>query len=648
MVSKHRKALLRRQARGTTYKLVHRPRNDENNGDTDGDGMEWVKEEDLRRNHAPRKRGNDYEDHENYEDYYDDDDGDEWVDNDAGDFYEEEEIDDEDGLHINASQPPKRLSGHPPSESTQKKIGGSDDIYADELTKEWKGYRENTAAHASAGPRQYPKHDTNIQEEQDDADDDDKLFDDEVECEVTDNFLRQLVFGTGNDAGDGDAFSETDADAMKDKDDDDRDHEGERYGIPQDAWQLLTDEEKAGVRAANARGAALGRSKVTPNAELGVDAVTAQPYPVHNITQRAIDRQFTEMMREFDVDAQINDAYTNDPRTHGALPMDKYLGALKEFVVERAGVNYSTSEPAKNKGLIHQLELLAYRAGAFDADSRGGVYKTTLASEKKARFAEEFRRETEQIRAEAALRLSRKALAENQEVEETYREQQPRRLVSFNGEDAVSSGEALPKLSETSAEVDLCSNRNLAKVHDGTPDQDNVVTCEPEEEEEEFRIAIIKSRDKRLDCETAVSVYSTYYNQPNVIRSTTTRGKQKSKRKVLPHDGDLKTSGVILDSYKKASGVNESSEGGKDKEDCNSSHSGTGTLQTSAATPILTLRSKDETKEEKKMRRQAVKMAQRERRQEKSALKKAYQTVGEMEKKRANASQTAKRTVHFL
>ncbi|CCW67369.1 unnamed protein product [Phytomonas sp. Hart1] len=619
MVSKYRKALRRQEARGTTYKLVHRSYEDQLNGESDGRGMVWVNEADLRRNHTTRRKGKDREDHYDYKE-----EGENWEDHDMVDW------DDEDELEL-LDFPPTITTSQPPN------LPG-----------------ENSILHGDAGSGQRQRLENSTpDEDEEEVADDDKLFDDEMECEVTDDFLRELVFGGVNNGGNDEAVDQTDIydfpGAMEGRGETtDPDHEGMRYGIPQDAWRLLTDEEKAGVQAANARGVSFGRSKIVPNAALGVDAITAQPYPVHDVMQGAMNRQFAEMMREFDVDAQINDAYTDDPRTHGALHMDKYMGALKEFIVERAGVDYSTSEPAKNKGLIHQLELLAYRAGVFDTDSHGGVYTTTMTSEKKKRFAEEFRNETERIRLEAALRQSRKALAEQQVIKELHPEQQPRKAVTFDMVDAVNNGDVSPKPSRAPSENDFCSNLNFEKKEDNAlHSRDNAISFKPEEEEE-FRIAVIKLRDKQLDCEKAVSVFSSYLHQPNVIRPTTNNSKPRSKDKCVIQGSEPKSVGVTLDSDTKASGLNGFSEGAKKRENSNSRHEETRTLHPSVTTLVPTIRFKDETNEEKKMRRQAVKMAQRERRQEKSALRKAYQIVSEVEKKRATTSLAAKRTVHFL
>ncbi|TPP52778.1 hypothetical protein CGC21_28265 [Leishmania donovani] len=316
---------------------------------------------------------------------------------------------------------------------------------------------------AAACPRDEDGHESEVASEADEEQEEEKLFDDEVEGEVTDDFLRQL-------------------------------------------------------------------------------------YPTHDTTQRALDRQFTEMMREFDADARLNDAYTDDPRTHGALPMDKYLTALEEFVASRAGIDVETAEPHKNKGLIQQLKYLSYHAGAFDSDARG-VYMTTILPEKQQRFVEEFQKGTEEIR----------------------------------------------------------------------------------------------------HCETAISAYSTYYNQPNVIQAPR-RSAQARRVKKAPVS---RRGGELIDT--EAESNNSHRNGDTDTSattlpTCDSDSEGTAPVDRGhrAVDVVLTVRRKDETKEEKMMRRQAVKAAQRERRQAKSALKHTYKEVESEELRRSATSQAARRTVHFM
>eukprot|EP00796_Vickermania_ingenoplastis_P000755 gene755-398_t len=403
-------------------------------------------------------------------------------------------------------------------------------------------------------------------------DDEDPLFEDAVEGGVTDDFLRQLVLGTGGAAPreewveEGDEEGEWEAEGGEEEEEEDIPMDGE-------VWRLLSEEERAGVLAARRRGTQRRRTAVPAH----VDPITGHAFPTHNTTTRAIDRQFTEMMKEFNVDADINDAYTDNPRTQGPLSVHQYIPALEEFVAERAGMDMETAELAKNKGRLQQLRLMAHREGAFDVDLRdGGVYFPTTQNEKQARFAESFMLETERIRAQAAARVRRARLA--QDAEATQLEEAPA----------------------------------------------------PEEETLVVQRAPARSKADRVDCETVVSTYSTYYNQPNVIRPPASSSGPGKPQHCHPKAG--------------RKGQPQHKSGNSDSDgDAISPSVGS----RAALGPLIIERPKDETKEEKKQRRQAVKAAQRERRLEKSQLKKAYKMVEAEESRRAATAATARKTVHF-
>ncbi|CBZ23889.1 conserved hypothetical protein [Leishmania mexicana MHOM/GT/2001/U1103] len=495
---------------------------------------------------------------------------------------------------------------------------------------------------AAACPRDEDGHECEVCSEANEEQEEEKLFDDEVEAEVTDDFLRQLVFGSGDggEGGEGDEDSD-DWDGLDEED--------------SEMWRLLTDDEKAAIKASRRRGTARRRRVVDPAVGEGgglsrTHAADGTEYPTHDTTQRALDRQFTEMMREFDADARLNDAYTDDPRTHGPLPMDKYLTALEEFVASRAGIDVETAEPHKNKGLIQQLKYLSHHAGAFDSDARG-VYMTTILPEKQQRFVEEFQKGTEEVRRAARMRLATRN----------------------TGATAAATAAAVAVPSDQAA------------VPAPPPEGDGTTG----EEEEELIVMEVKSKADRLDCETAISAHSTYYNQPNVIqvprRSAQTRRVKKAP--VSRSGGELTgaeagnnashrngsadiTATTVVRGGMISAGAAPSSSGS-----CNtaistissSAKKGSKTVQVREPTcdadreddttpervhrgvdAVLTVRRKDETKEEKMMRRQAVKAAQRERRQAKSALKNTYKEVESEELRRSATSQAARRTVHFM
>lgn len=295
-------------------------------------------------------------------------------------------------------------------------------------------------------------------EEEEEAEAEEPLFEDAIEGGVTDDFIRQLVLGTGGE-GEGDAFE-------GDEDWDFEEENEEDAGIPLDGevWRLLSEEERAGVLAAQQRGTQRVRTHANHPAPLS--------YPTHDVDSRPIDRQFTEMMREFNVDMQMNDVANTDPRTQGPLSVHKYISALEEFVADRAGMDMESAELLKNRGRLHQLRLLSHREGAFDVDTKdGGVFYPAIPSEKQARFAASFAEETERIRAEAAARV-RKA----QREEAAQRE---RGGADMRNETASSSS------SSSAYEVQKVRRNPKAS---------------------------------RVDCETVLSTYSTCANQPNVIR----------------------------------------------------------------------------------------------------------------------------------
>ncbi|EKF33035.1 hypothetical protein MOQ_003104 [Trypanosoma cruzi marinkellei] len=351
--------------------------------------------------------------------------------------------------------------------------------------------------------------------EEEEGEDDDKLFEDQEEVEFTDDFLREVVFGDGD------------------------------------------EEDGEEVRSAGG-----GAKSVTEHDE--------SVYVQHDVTKRGVDRQFTQMMREFNVDARLNDAYTDDPRAHGALGVDQYMRALEEFVVERAGVDYGTAEPRRNRGLIHQLQNMALSAGT-DMGPKGELYTTTVLPDKQARFLEEYQREAEEIRQAARERMQRQQL--DGPVE--------------NSVDAV---QAIQQ-----------------------DDDDNEV----------YVLREVEDKTNRLDCETVVSTYSTYYNQPNVIRAPSP-GRRRRRH------GDFSAAA--------ATGTT-TEDGEREDED----------VVPERCTQLLVLaRHKEETREEKKMRQQLAKQVQRERRDRKRELKQAYKTLEADEAKRVKESQTAKKTVHFF
>ncbi|RNF25614.1 protein LTV1 [Trypanosoma conorhini] len=427
----------------------------------------------------------------------------------------------------------QELRRHLPSTATRRRRqrGGESDEEGQAGVSDWAREWTTTAAATScassaaqAGAVRLPEEDAYMNrhnflraQDPDDAQDaeaDDKLFADQEEVEFTDDFLRELVFGDGDE------------------------EEGSRDGDGDDG----DDDELAGHDGA--------------------------VYAQHDVTRRGVDRQFARMMREFDVDARLNDAYTDDPRAHGALEVNQYLRALEEFVVDRAGVDYGTAEPRRNKGLIHQLKNMALCAGTEMGPS-GELYTTTVLPDKHARFLEEFQREAEGIR-QAALQ----------------------RMQGRQADD---------------------------------PAEDS--TGEEEDEEEAYVLKEVRDKTNRLDCETVVSTYSTYFNQPNVIRAPAAGNRRKR------HGASAAASAGTAEKVKS---MDEAQEEGEDA------------VPELVAQPLALERHKGETKEEKKLRQQLAKQVKRERRGKKRELKQAYKDLETDEAKRSKESQTAKKTVHFF
>ncbi|KAF8276030.1 hypothetical protein TcBrA4_0128830 [Trypanosoma cruzi] len=422
----------------------------------------------------------------------------------------------------------QELRKHLPTTATRRRRQRAEESDEDESAtvsgwaREWATTTSFASSTAQADAGRLPEEDAYMnrhnflraQDSEDDEEDDDKLFADQEEVEFTDDFLREVVFGDG-------------------------------------------DEEDEEVRSAG------GGAKSATEHDGSV-------YVQHDVTKRGLDRQFTQMMREFNVDARLNDAYTDDPRAHGALGVDQYMRALEEFVVERAGVDYGTAEPRRNKGLIHQLQNMALSAGT-DMSPEGELYTTTVLPDKQARFLEEFQREAEEIRQAARERMQRQQLDGP----------------AKNFEDAVQATE------------------------------------QDDDDHEVYVLREVEDKENRLDCETAVSAYSTYFNQPNVIRAPSP-GRRRRRH------GD----------FSAAAATETTKEDGKlEDED----------VVSKRGTQLLALaRHKGETREEKKMRQQLAKQVQRERRDKKRELKQAYKTLETDEAKRVKESQTAKKTVHFF
>jgi protein LTV1 len=307
-----------------------------------------------------------------------------------------------------------------------------------------------------------------------------------------------------------------------------------------------------------------------------------EEYPEHNPSEmnRAIDKQYSKMMREFDVDEDINDAEVDDPRTHGPLEVDQYMTALEEFVEDKAGYDMDTAEPKKNKGLLNQLKMLSHRNRIFDANNEG-VFVTTLLPDKASRFMAEFKRETDEIRAKArdAVEASKQRTAEQV-------------AVGLAMEEEEEAPEAVP----TDTNVTQGTSASAA-------DYDVVELVQKE----------------RFDCETVLSTYSTLYNHPNVIAAARKKmNPNKAMAMERKRQHEERVAKMASQHKNHEDDINEESdEESADDED--------GALARANELGLdLSVRPKDESAEEKKLRRQLVKQLQREKRQQKKELKTVY------------------------
>lgn len=143
-----------------------------------------------------------------------------------------------------------------------------------------------------------------------------RIFEDEVEEEFDENFIRQMMTGEGvegfEDIYDGDDFD---------------------------------DEAK--------------------HRRMGLDAMYAK-YPKHD-ERGAGEKQFDKMMAEFDMDEDIHEA---DPRTHGAMTIQNYAGELQQFAAENAGSTIMGEDPQRHRGYIKQLDIMARNNDALSMPER--------------------------------------------------------------------------------------------------------------------------------------------------------------------------------------------------------------------------------------------------------------------------------------
>ena len=185
---------------------------------------------------------------------------------------------------------------------------------------------------------------------------------------------------------------------------------------------------------------------------------------------RANERQFARMMKEFNMDEDIDE---EDPRVQGPLQVEAYAAALEQFVEDTAGTSWmEEGGPIRHKGLLSQLRQMALENNIFDSNDGGLFY--ALLPDKGARVAKQFKEEHD-----ALVELTKKQLEAGD----------------------IDTGDVLYK------------DQKEMEAEDG---HDIIEVKVPVHE--------------RMDCETVLSTYSTLYNRPNVIAAETKKIQLKRPR----------------------------------------------------------------------------------------------------------------------
>lgn len=265
--------------------------------------------------------------------------------------------------------------------------------------------------------------------------------------------------------------------------------------------------------------------------------------------------------------ADDEDIEEEDPRARGPLDVLDYAPALEQFVNESAQTNYWTSEPATKRGLINQLRHMSAEHAVFD--SNAGGHFVTLNADKSARIGEYF----------------------------------------------YSDKEGLKELT-------------LQAIRDGRIDTTDVLH-RPDNEEPLVPVSV---KDKELhDCETILSTYSNLYNRPSVVAAQTKRVKltlAAAKRNKARASGDNHVDPGAAAVAATTPPVRPAAPPAANEDDADAYLED---LPDEALPSMIDLstRPKNESAEEKKMRRALVKEMQRERRAEKKSTKVAYKEAGQ-------------------
>ena len=351
--------------------------------------------------------------------------------------------------------------------------------------------------------------------------------------------------------------------------------------------------------------------------EDGEDEVAAaEKYNVHAPDGRAIDRQYQRMLREFEVDAKINNFTEReedlDPRTRGPLEIKQYVPLLQEFAEDNAGFSHLSDDPLKHKGLINQLRGMTRENRVFDVDKEG-EYVISILPDKATRKRQEFRRDAE----------------DNKDVTLQFIRQQEEARMRDRADEDVQASHAV---------LDRHGNKREVTEED-----------------------LPKRMQQRYDVETILTTASTAFNHPNVIaagakkklnmREAMRRAREggfaaqkaaaaaptpAASSAALPGTLTVHSSTTHADPNM---GFNGAGAGGQLAEEASVEES-----EDEDDMDVITIdptqRPKGESKEEKRIRKEIVKQMQREKRMQKKVLGSAYKSAeGDHAKKAGRVKQ---------
>ena len=377
------------------------------------------------------------------------------------------------------------------------------------------------------------------------------------------------------------------------------------------------------------------------------EAVADDEYPQHDATEKgAMERQFDRMMREFDMDADLDET---DARAHGPLNVEDYAPALEEFVEEHAGTDALTEQPMRHKGLLNQLKHMSRQHRIFDSDQHG-TFVTQL--DKGQRMVDQYVADTKALKEETLQQLRSGALtAEGGLQPILVRKGQ----TSGNGPNPFAIAEA-DDAAAVSKPLSAQMYGQTSKLVDGP--QEALPVGNPNKGEDDVAAPMsslagatttvtVKLRrrdiDVPLDC-MSVRTGTTKYNHPNVIcpdaasRIPLTVGAALAKSRQQRAKRDASGLGAsTAPSHHHAAGRDQPPIDDDDEDDGGEAvaqqHDDDDDLS-SLGDPVderpidLSIRPENESAEERRMRRKLVKELQALRRQEKKQVKTVYSKIG--------------------